>query len=356
MNDFNSLFPNFASDCAELRRVLLPVAFLFIVIGVLSSGISARRSPSTYMRTVARMLCIVATLALLGTWGNEITQRMDFTVREVLHADPAQVHVQYQQALQAEGAQGSDRSWWDNLFSSEAIFESLISAALFGIGILAGAIQFYAYIVQKFILYLGYAISPIFIGFLAVRTLQSIGNHYLLGLVGVMLWPLGWATASIVTKGLIDFMADQSFLITGGAGGTAGYTLQALLGLAVLGLWIIFSTIAAPVILQKAIASGAQVGQALASGAATAATAGMTSGASAAAGGSAVGGAAARAAFGGIAGAVAGVESSSSGSTHSPAASALGSLGNNAPKSPKPKRDSNDPTRDAEVRRVLKTA
>lgn len=354
MNDFNSLFPNFASDCAELRRVLLPIAFLLLVTGVLSSGIAARRSPSVYMRTIARTMCIVAALALIAAWGNEITQRMDYTVREVLHADPAQVHTQYQQALQAEGAQGSDHSWWDNLFSSEAIFESLISAALFGIGILAGAIQFYAYIVQKFILYLGYAISPLFIGFLAVRTLQSIGTNYLLGLTGVMLWPLGWATASIVTKGLIDFMADQSFLITGGAAGTAGYTLQALLGLAVLGLWIIFSTIAAPVILQKAIASGAQIGQALASGAATAGVAGATSGASAAAGGSAVGGAAARAAFGGLAGAVAAAESSTSGSTHSPMASALGSIGDRNPSPIKPK--DNDPNHDAEVRRVLKTA
>ena len=135
------------------------------------------------------------------------------------------------------------------------------------LGWLASVIVFYAYLAQKFILYVAYGFAPLFIGFLAVRTLHSIGVSYLLGFVGVLCWPLGWGAASIMTKGLLDFMTDQSFFALGAVPGGAGYALQNLIGVAVLGIWLIFSTIAAPIIIQKAISTGAQIGQALAGGA-----------------------------------------------------------------------------------------
>ena len=78
-------------------------------------------------------------------------------------------------------------------------------------------------------------------------------------------------------------MTDQSFLASGGFTGVAGYGLQNQMGLAALALWLISSTIAAPIILQKAIATGAQVGQGLVTTATTAGIAGATAGAGAAA-------------------------------------------------------------------------
>jgi hypothetical protein len=67
------------------------------------------------------------------------------------------------------------------------------------------------------------------VGFLAIRTLQSIGLTFLLGFAGVLCWPLGWGAAAIMTKGLIDFMADQSFFAVGAAAGAGGYALQNLM-------------------------------------------------------------------------------------------------------------------------------
>ena len=209
---------------------------------------------------------------------------------------------------------------------------------------------------QKFIVYLAYGFAPLFIGFLAVRTLHSIGVTFLLGFVGVLCWPLGWGAAAIMTRGLIDFMADQSLFNLGAGAGGAGYALQNILGVAALGLWLVFSTIAAPIIIQKAISTSTQIGQALASGAVTAGTAGVSSGAGAAA---AIGGqgglvAAAAGIAGGAAAATAGTaESATSGSTYSPLGNLLGSLA--AQRSPKrrsrPKKD--DPTGDEAVRKLL---
>jgi len=329
MNDFNTLFPDFANQCAEMNRVLLPIAFVLLVIGIISSTVTGQRSPGAYLRTFGRTLAFLAVLSQLTIWGNQITGIVDNTVKTTLNVDPAGVYQQYQQKLQVQKGTSSSGSWWDKLFDGQAVFETLISAVLLLLGFLASVIVFYAYLVQKFVLYLGYALSPIFVGFLAVRTLQSIGTSYLLGLAGVMLWPLGWGAAAIMTQGLLGFMTDQSFLSIGGVGGAAGYTLQNLIGVAVLGIWLIFSTIAAPVILQKAIATGAQIGSALASGAATAGTAAATTGASTAAtigsGGGAMA-AAAGLAGGAVAAGTALAGSSMSGSPYSPAGGMLSSL------------------------------
>jgi len=71
--------------------------------------------------------------------------------------------------------------------------------------------MFWAYIFQTIILNLGYALSPLLIGFMAIPALKHTGNRYLMNLVGVLLWPLGWALAALVTQGILDFMTDPSF-------------------------------------------------------------------------------------------------------------------------------------------------
>ena len=359
MNDFNTLFPNFFSQCAEMNRVLTPIAFVLLAIGVVSSTVTGRRSPSAYLRTVGRTFAFAAVLAYLPTWSNEAATIVDTTVRETLHADPAGVYDQYQKTLainKGTPSSGSgSKSWWD-LLDAQALFEMFISGVMWLLGFLASVIVFYAYLVQKFILYVGYALAPIFIGMLAVRTLHSIGVGFLLGYVGVICWPIGWGAASILTSGLIQFMSDQSFLALGGFSGAAGYGLQNLMGLAALALWLISSTIAAPIILQKAIATGAQVGQGLAATVTTAGIAGATAGAGAAASFGAAGGLAGFAAgtgAGGSAALIGAAEASTSGSSYSPLGSMIGSIGaSRAPRRPrKPKK--NDPTGDDAVRELL---
>jgi hypothetical protein len=356
MNDFNTLFPNFFSQCAEMNRVLTPIAFVLLAVGIVSSTVTGHRSPSAYLRTVGRTFAFAAVLAYLPTWSNEVGAVVDTTVKQTLKADPAGVYAQYQKALAVnKGTSGSgngSKSWWD-LLDAQAVFEYIISAAMWLLGFLASVIVFYAYLVHKFILYVGFALAPIFIGFLAVRTLHSIGVGFLLGYAGVLCWPLGWGAASILTSGLIGFMTDQSFLATGGLGGGAGYGLQNLMGLAALALWLISSTIAAPIIIQKAIATGTQVGQALFATTATAGVAGATAG---------VGAATTFGAAGGVSGFIAGTlaggtaafigasEASLTGSSYSPAGNLLGSIGA-ARKPRQPKRD--DPTGDALVRELL---
>jgi len=100
MNNFDTLFPNFLSQCAEMNRVLMPIAFVLLAIGIVSSTVTGHRSPSAYLRTIGRTFAFAAVLAYLPTWNNEIASVVDTTVKETLKADPAGVYAQYQKALQ----------------------------------------------------------------------------------------------------------------------------------------------------------------------------------------------------------------------------------------------------------------
>jgi hypothetical protein len=304
MTDFNSIFPNFINQCVQLKQLLTPIAYVLLIYGMISSIINGQRSGDAYIRGFARTIVLAVVLTFLVSWGNTITSTVDSTVKNVLHVDPTQIYDQYQHALQMQKAGSDNSTWWQKVFSVGAtVFESLISAFLWLLGWVASAIVFYAYIFQKIILYTGYALAPIFIGFFAVGSLFDIAKRYFLNLVGVMLWPLGWGVAAVITQGLIDFMTDQSFLhassgLASGAAGIGEYTLQNFIGAALLGIWLIFSTIAAPVIIGKSISFGSLAGSHLMSGAAAA---GYSAGATAMTVGTSV------ASGGGVAGAVSGV-------------------------------------------------
>src|SRR5437762_927050 len=207
MNNFDTLFPNFLNQCAEMNRVLTPIAFVLLAIGIVSSTVTGHRSPGAYLRTIGRTFAFAAVLAYLPTWNNEIASVVDTTVKETLKADPAGVYAQYQKALQVTKGTSSSgsgsKSWW-YLLDAKALLETAISAVMCVQGFLAGVLAFDASVLPKF------------------------------------------------------------------------------MGLAALALWLISSTIAAPIIIQKAIATGTQVGQALFATTATAGVAGATAGVGAA--------------------------------------------------------------------------
>ena len=289
MGDFNSMFPKFLTQSLSLKTMLTPVAFLLITGGMIASTIAHHRSGNAQLQAIGKVIVLIMLIVFLPTWGNQIVSIVDDTVKNVLKVDPAKIHDQYQAALQIKKSSDGNTSWWDKLVNFPAsMVEALMSVAFIILGWLASTIEWWAYILQSAILFIGYSLSPIFIGMLAFPSLQQTGRNYLLNLVGIMIWPLGWGVAGLVTQGMIDFMTDQSFLSSSSAPNTL-YSLQNLMGLAFLGIWIIFSTIAAPIAIQRAITTGQSAASSLFSGAASAGRAAATAGATTFAGGGAGG-------------------------------------------------------------------
>ena len=269
MATFDSIFPTFLAKCGELHTLLLSVAYALFVTGIIVT-VHHRFSHRVLLHLMVRIMVLTSLLVYLPVWGNALQNLLQDSILSGLGVDPTQVYQQFNQLLVIKRDPSTTSSWW-NVMSQLHNFTTdlIISAVLWLVGQFASLMMFWAYIFQTIILNLGYALSPLLIGFMAIPALKQTGNRYLTNLAGVLLWPLGWALAALVTQGILDFMTDPSFEYIDPTSTLPD--LQKTIGIAVVGVWIIFSTIAAPVIIQKVIASGALAGGELLSGGAHAA-------------------------------------------------------------------------------------
>ena len=281
MASFESLFPTFLQKCAELNELLRIVAFMLFIVGTIMLVVHGF-SGKTLMLHMVRLFVLTALLVMLPQWGNQVQQLVQTSILDGLGVDPSNVQDQYNNLLVVKRDAGSDHSWWDILGDLNGFtVEILISGVLWLVGEFASLLMFWAYIIQKFILFTSYALSPLLIGFMAIRAFRSVGSRYLMNIVGVLLWPLGWAVAALITQGILDFMTDPSSRFIDPT--ATIYSLQATVGVVVVAFWIVFSTIAAPLVIQKVLASGALAGSQLLAGAASSflQTAATTAGAAA---------------------------------------------------------------------------
>ena len=281
MASFESLFPTFLQKCAELNELLRIVAFMLFIVGTIMLVVHGF-SGKTLMLHLVRLFVLTALLVMLPQWGNQVQSLVQTSILNGLGVDPSNVQDQYNNLLVVKRDAGSDHSWWDILGDLNGFtVEILISGVLWLVGEFASLLMFWAYIIQKFILFTSYALSPLLIGFMAIRAFRSVGSRYLMNIVGVLLWPLGWAVAALITQGILDFMTDPSFKFIDPT--ATVYSLQATVGVVVVAFWIVFSTIAAPLVIQKVLTSGALAGGQLLAGAASSflQTAATTAGAAA---------------------------------------------------------------------------
>jgi hypothetical protein len=265
MASFESIFPTFLTKCAELHTLMQAVAFALFVVGLMmfvGHGFSRKQ----LFRYLIRLTLLTSLLVFLPQWGNTLQTLLHDSILSGLGVDPSDVYQQYTQLVAAKQPV-SGGSWWDIISNvRSAMIESMMTGALLLIGWAAWFIMWWAYIFQKIILHLGYALSPVLIGFMAVHSLKHTGTRYLMNLTGVLLWPLGWAVAALVTQAILDFMTDPTFKVLDPT--SSIYKLQNEFGVGVLGFWIIFSTFAAPIVIHKVFVYGALAGSELLSGAA----------------------------------------------------------------------------------------
>src|SRR5208337_711769 len=283
MATFDSIFPTFLAKCGDLHTLLLSVAFALFIVGVIVT-VKQHSSHKSILNLLLRLLLLTSLLVFLPAWGNTLQNLLQTSILSGLGVDPANVYQQFNQLLVIKRDPATTSSWW-NVMSQLHNFTTdlIISAVLWLVGQFASLMMFWAYIFQTIILNLGYALSPLLIGFMAIPALKHTGNRYLMNLLGVLLWPLGWAVAALVTQGILDFMTDPSFEYLDPTSTLPD--LQKTIGVAAVGFWIIFSTVAAPIIIQHVITDGVQAGSKLLSGGASSflQTAATTAGAAASA-------------------------------------------------------------------------
>jgi hypothetical protein len=339
MATFDSIFPTFLAKCGELHTLLLSVAYALLVTGIIVT-VHQRFTRKTLLQLMVRITVLMSLLVFLPVWGNTVQQLLQDSIISGLGVDPAQIYNQFFTLLVIKRDPSTFTSWWSILSQLPNVTTDLIiTAVLYLVGHFAALMMFWGYIFQKVILNMGYALSPLLIGFMAIPALKHIGSRYLLNLVGVLMWPLGWAVAALVTQGMLDFISDPSLEYIDPTSQLPD--LQKTFGTAAIGFWIIFSTIAAPVMIQKVISSGALASEMFSHGAHTVV---QTTAA-------AIGGAAAGAPFGpwaaiGAGGTAGALSLASTASQTGNAGSLVTGLGGLAP-------SKNDPSGDKAVRQML---
>jgi len=301
---FQRLFPNFQTQCTTLYTLLLPVGAILIITGLIATIRHCQTSSRSMLRPIITTMMIVMAIALWGDWTDTAKDALKTVVAQ-MDANPQQATQRYVDVLVSK-EQPQQKDGWFGLPSAAQVYEAVLWGILSIIGLTAEFLIWAAYIIQQFLVGLAYAFAPLFLGFLALQSTRSAGLRYIMGTVGILAWPLGWAAASIGTINLIDVATEQGLIIS-----TDAYSLQTIMAAAVIGGWIILTTLIAPVIIQGAVQSGAQIGSALLGGALTAgaavASAGATTGATLASGGAGMaamltgGGAAASASLAGAA-------------------------------------------------------
>ena len=267
MATFDQLFPTFLQKCVELHELLRIVAFMLFIVGTIMLVVHGFTGKALMLHMV-RIFVLTTLLVMLPQWGNQIQQLVQTSILDGMGIDPSNVQDQYNNLLVVKRDAGSDRSWWDILGDLNGFtVEVFISGILWIVGQFASLLVFWAYIIQKFILFSAYALSPLLIGLMAIRPLRSVGGRYLMNIVGVLLWPLGWAVAALITQGILDFMTDPTLKYIDPT--ATIYSLQATVGVVVVAFWIVFSTISAPLVIQKVLASGSLATGQLLAGAAS---------------------------------------------------------------------------------------
>jgi len=272
---FDRLFPNFQEQCSTLYTLLLPIASVLLAGGLIAV-VKHCQTPRSLVRPIVTTMMTVMAIALWGDWTDDAKGAFQ-TVVSKMDANPSQAAQRYVDVLVSK-EQPKEKDGWFGIPSESQVYEAVLWGILSLIGLVAEFVIWAAYIVQQFFVGLSYAFAPLFLGMLAFRSTGGIGVRFIMGTVGIIAWPLGWAAASIGTSNLIDVATEQGLIITSDI-----YGLQTILAAAVIGGWIIITTLIAPVIIQSAVMSGAQVGSALLGGALTAGAAAVSAGSTTAA-------------------------------------------------------------------------
>ncbi len=255
----NEFFTRLDEKVDAMFTTLLPVTFALLVFSLWSHISNGHRSATMYLRALVSAIVIVIVVSQFGSWLDQGKEVVHGLVYDTLEADPGAVYEKYKAMTAASSDEAEGGGFWHTIFnlSEKQLFKGLITAMLWTIQWIAKFVVFIADVIYHLALAFALAASPIFIGFLAVRSLSSIGFRFLLTTVGILLWPLGWGFASLVTDTLLEIMAEESFVEARGM-----EELKNLLAVAVAGLWMVFSTIAAPMVIKGMIAEGINAGTA----------------------------------------------------------------------------------------------
>lgn len=296
----SSLLPNFFSAGSNLHNVLLPVCLVLGFGGLLYKCANMSREQSVqqlwpYMVKVSVAFCALGTMStwsgtvmdmvsdvnaqagldqtgVLTTFANDVAKKFSLQVNTTGQplTQPAQ---QQSNPFQWVGNAASNTlSWFSTLGSPSAAaaqatgtlwqavsnastgMQAMIQALFVMICCVLGMLAMWImWLLQQVLAEVCFAVSPIFLGCLLIPPLGQMAARFFTNYIAVLCWPIGWGIANLVTVALLNLALNPSNNTGLGAWNFFGGGFIWWIGV---GLWALFSSIAAPWLVTKALSAG----------------------------------------------------------------------------------------------------
>lgn len=269
--DFNTLFPDFVTGVQALSSTLVPVAAVLCFAGLVFATLRFMEGDRMKLYTkFVQIGVIVVAIGSIGEWSQQIMDGVNDLVVNTLHSDPADVSNRFQAILSTPATTTGNSGWWNLIFApSTTLADGVAVILVWLVGKTAWLIMWWSRLAQTAFLYFALSLAPVFLGMFAIDSMKGVGFRWVLGVISICIWPLGWAVADIMTDGLLKNAANQDLIAAYGGTAAGGVADQAnavstYIFVIAAAIWIIFSTFAAPLIISKSIISGgAMIGAAL---------------------------------------------------------------------------------------------
>jgi len=301
--NLSSLLPTFVSSANNLHNVLLPVCLVLGFGGLVYKVVAAFRERSLqgvwpYCVKMVVAFCALSTIAqwyptvtdmvndvsaqaglnqtgVLATFANDVAKKFGANVNT--SGQPAAQPVQQQQTNPFQwvgNAASNTLSWFSSLGSPSAaaaqatgtLWQALSNAStgvqtaietLFVmiccvLGMLAMWIM---WLLQQVLAEVCFAVSPIFLGCILLPPMGQMAARFFTNYISVLCWPIGWGIANLVTVALLNLALNP----TNNTGlGVLNFFGGGFIWWIGVGLWALFSSVAAPWLVTKALSAGEQ--------------------------------------------------------------------------------------------------
>ncbi|MGB0372825.1 MAG: hypothetical protein ACPGN3_15945 [Opitutales bacterium] len=258
MSNLENAFPELYRYAILLHDHVEPVVILLLVFAFLFRVASSMfGDDSQIFKAVLGLGVAVVVIRLLPYLFNDI-QLFAFAFIEQIDASPQKLHEDFAELLlSTDKGPEESQGFWDVFRGiGTSVGEAIAYGFVYLCGQLAWAISFLLNWLQQIFMIYGLAVAPVFVGFYMHDNLRAIAGRFFLGMVSLASWPLGWAISNVFSRSLID-------LSLGADGDLNSHAFWAIL---LLGLWVIFSSIAAPVAMHKMLTEGVSAGTSMIKG------------------------------------------------------------------------------------------
>jgi hypothetical protein len=299
--NLSSLLPSFVSAANNLHTALLPVCLVLGFGGLVYKCAAMYRERSLqavfpYLVKLAVAFCALSSMTtwgpmitgmvtdlsnqaglnqsgILTTFANDLAQKFGAQVNS--SGAPA-TQSQTQQAnstLQWLGNAGSNAlSWfsslgspssaaakatgtlWQALSNASTGFQTALEAGFVMICCVLGMLAMWIMsLLQQVLTQVCIAVSPIFLGCILIPPLGQMASRFFTNYLAVCCWPIGWGISNLVTVALLNLALNPSNNTGLGAWNFFGGGFIWWIGV---GLWALFSSVAAPWLVTKALSAG----------------------------------------------------------------------------------------------------